>query len=146
MRKNKKISWNNYFMNIASVVSSRSPDPDTKVGCVIVDSNNRIISTGYNGTPSGFPLTEEDWSRPNKYKQIIHAEANAILYAKTDLNNCAIYATLQPCLECTKMICASGIKKIYYGIERPDKDSLKLLKSCGVTITKVPITIKFEII
>jgi dCMP deaminase len=138
----KRPTWNQYFMNIAYIVASRSPDPDTQVGCVIVDKDRRIVSTGYNGTPPGYPHLEEDWTRPNKYKMVTHAEINALLFSRTDLNNCSLYTTLQPCCDCIKAIAASGIKNIYYAEERPDKDLLKFVKNCGILLRKITISIK----
>jgi dCMP deaminase len=138
-------NWNEYFMNIASVVSTRSEDPNTHVGCVIVDKKNRIVSTGYNNTPPGYPNDKMDWSKENKNKVVSHAEQSAIIFAQRDLSECSLYSTLQPCPECAKFICASGIKTVYYAQERYDKDSLELFKNCGVTLKKVSLTINFEI-
>ena len=59
--------WEPYFLNIAEAVSKKSPDPNTKHGCVIVDAQNRVISTGYNGPVQGIPHDIIDWTRPNKY-------------------------------------------------------------------------------
>lgn len=117
-----RICWDEYFMEIAKVVSIRSPDNKRKVGCVIVDKNNRIVSTGYNGMVSGMNDTEIflPENRDKIYNLIIHAEMNAILYSKTNLEGCKMYTTLSPCVNCLKYIKTSGINDIYY-LERHNK-------------------------
>lgn len=112
------MTWHNYFMKMAEISALKSKDPRTKVGAVLVDENNRIISTGYNGMPKGFPDSQFIWDTDQKYSYVIHAELNAILYARKDLTNCKLYVTLTPCLECTKLIAASGIKEVYFGEDR----------------------------
>jgi dCMP deaminase len=109
------MNWLKYFMHIAEAVAQRSKDPTTKVGAIIVDKQNRIVSTGFNGMLAGFPETDELWhNREEKLKYVCHAEFNAILYAKQNLTECTVFVSLAPCLECTKMIAAAGIKQIYY--------------------------------
>jgi dCMP deaminase len=107
--------WNEYFINLADLVSSRSPDPVTKHGSIIVDSSNKIISTGYNGFPPNGPDLELPITRPEKYDFIIHAEMNAILSARCDLRGCSMYITGVPCKNCLKHIVAVGIKKLFLG-------------------------------
>lgn len=136
-------NWNQYFMNIALVVSTRSPDPHTKVGVVIVDPYKRIVSTGYNGTPPGYPKSEEDWTRPNKYKMVSHAEINALLFAKCDLSGCSLYTTLHPCIDCLKAISASGIKEVYFMESRDEStETLRFAKNCRINLRKIETTIK----
>jgi dCMP deaminase len=109
-------SKNLLFMRLAHAVSDGSPDPKTQVGAVLVDSKNRVISTGYNGPPAGFPDYEVDWTdRESVYPVIIHAEVNAILYSAAKINHhCKLFVTLSPCKECLKLVAASGIKTVYY--------------------------------
>lgn len=109
------MTWDEYFISIAKTVSSKSKDPSTKIGAVIVDENHRPISFGYNGLPQGakeefLTLTE----RPLKYHYVIHAEMNAILFAKRDLTNCTLYCEYAPCDACLKHIIQAGIKTVYY--------------------------------
>ena len=109
-----KPDWKEYFLNIAEVVATRSPDPKKHVGCVLV-KNNRIISTGYNGLPSG--LDESiDWNDRDTVKHlIIHAETNCLIYSNCIIDStCVLYSTLSPCSECLKLIAATGIKTVYY--------------------------------
>lgn len=110
-----KMTWDDYFIQISKTVASKSKDPSTKIGAVIVDENHRPISFGYNGLPQGadesrLTLTE----RPLKYHYVIHAEMNAILFAKKDLTNCILYCEYAPCDNCLKHIIQTGIKKIVY--------------------------------
>lgn len=124
------ISWDEYFMELAITSSKRSKDPSTQVGACIVN-NNKILSVGYNGSTRGFddddiPYNCEGEDPNSKYYGdiskikntfIVHAELNAILNYKgiaKDLENSTIYVTLFPCLECTKAIIQSGIKKVVY--------------------------------
>src|SRR3546814_4797914 len=74
-------TWTSYFMRIAQDVASRSKDPSTQVGAVLVDADNHIIATGYNGFPPGIEETPARWQRPDKYERVIHAEMNAIAHA-----------------------------------------------------------------
>lgn len=111
----KRIEWNNYFMAIAQDVSVRSPDANTKHGCVIVDDSNKIVSTGYNGFPAGGPDDLLPNTRPLKYDFIIHAEMNAILNSRCDLRGCSMYITGLPCKNCLKHIVGVGIKKLIIG-------------------------------
>lgn len=117
-------TWNRRFLELASYISNWSKDPSTKVGAVIVDQNRRIISTGYNGFPIG---VSDDFERLEnrefKYKAILHAEENAIMFAKRDLSNCSLYvSSLPPCSHCASLIIQSGIKNVYtWDQEIPDR-------------------------
>ena len=127
-------------MKLAFVVSERSPDLKTQVGAVIVDSKKRIVSTGYNGTPSGFDDSFIDWFDQSKHPYILHAESNAISFANTDLSGCTLYSTLLPCGECTKLIIQSGIRDIIYCDHRSGFEfSLDLMRKCGVIYRRVKI-------
>jgi dCMP deaminase len=107
--------WDPYFLNIAEAVSKKSPDPNTKHGCVIVDSQNRVLSTGYNGPVQGIPHDIIDWERPNKYMWMIHAEDNAVTFAKCDLTGSTAYITGRPCVPCLRRLIQSGVTKIVFG-------------------------------
>jgi len=112
------INWDDYFMSVAYISSLRSKDPRTQVGACIVDTNHRIISTGYNGMPNNCNDSEMPWESKEglegKYLYVVHSELNAILYAKNDLNGCILYSTLFPCNECAKSIIQSGISEVVY--------------------------------
>jgi len=135
------ISWEEYFMRIASTSALRSKDPSTKVGCCIV-KDHKIIGIGYNGMPNGIPddSPEISWERPEKYQYVVHAEVNAILNTVSfdKLRGATLYCTLFPCNECMKIIIQSGITEIVYADmkdpSRSDmKASLTMMKLAGLT-------------
>ncbi len=125
--KKSRPSWDEYFMAIAELVSSRSTCLRRKVGAVIV-KDKRILATGYNGAPTGLPhcldigCLREKLHIPSGERQELcrglHAEQNAILQAATNsritLKGSVIYVTCQPCITCAKMIVNAGIKKIFH--------------------------------
>lgn len=129
-----RMSKYDYFMQIADTVRLRSPDPKTKVGAVLVDSDSRILSTGFNGPPAGFPDAELDWgNREVVYPRVVHAEMNAILYASGRYEGSVLFCTLSPCKDCIKLIAAAGIKTIFYRDRYKDIEiSEKLAKEFGV--------------
>lgn len=103
-----------YFIDIAKAVASKSKDPSSKVGCVIVDEDNRIVSTGYNGFVAGCDEDHMSWERPEKYFLVIHAEENALIYSRRDLSNCRVYITHGPCEVCLKHLLQAKVRDIYY--------------------------------
>lgn len=132
-------SKDDYFMNIAEVVKLRSPDPKTQVGAVIVDSKNRIISTGFNGPPAGFPDEGLDWlDRDSVYPVLIHAEVNAILYSSSRFEGSKLYVTLSPCKECIKIVAASGIKTVVFKDKYKDFNITRpLAERFGITLIQL---------
>ncbi|MBR2588761.1 cytidine deaminase [Candidatus Saccharibacteria bacterium] len=113
--KSKQLSWDEYFMSIADVVASRSKDPSSKNGCVIVDSKHRPVSFGYNGMLQGadeskMTLTE----RPMKYYFSIHSEMNALLFAHRDVTGCTLYNKMASCENCLKYCLQAGITRFVY--------------------------------
>lgn len=114
------MKWINRFISLAETVSTWSKDPSKKIGVVITNQENKIISTGYNGFPKGINDSLERLN-DKEFKRAItlHAEENAILCAKQDLTNCIMYIYgLPPCAHCAAMIIQSGIKIIYYRIPK----------------------------
>jgi dCMP deaminase len=106
-------NWDERFSDVASLVSTWSKDPSTKVGCVIVDEKRHIIATGYNGFPRGVKDSADRLSdRPTKYLMIQHAETNAILNASADTGGATAYVTHFPCANCTGALIQAGIKRI----------------------------------
>ena len=107
-------SWDEYFKEIALVTSTRSPCERLHVGCVLV-YDNRIISQGYNGFLPGAPHTSI--VRDNHEQATVHAEQNAIADCAKRGVSCAnsiAYITHYPCIICTRLLLASGIKQIKY--------------------------------
>ena len=103
--------WDSRFMSMARLVASWSKDPSKKVGAVIVDSKNRVVSLGYNGPPRG---VEDDPSvnRDTKLRRTIHAEGNAILFAQGGTEGCTLYVTHHPCGPCAAIIIQAGIVRV----------------------------------
>lgn len=128
------------FIEIAQVIARKSKDPSTKVGSVIVDSENRIVSTGYNGFVSKNNEEYMTFDRPMKYHLTIHAEMNALLFAKQDLTGKIMYVTHSPCSECLKHILQCRIRTVYYAELYPkhtddQKEAIKcLILSTGAKI------------
>ncbi len=118
MKRNDYISWDEYFMGVALLAAKRSKDPNTQVGACIVDDNNIILSTGYNGFPYGCSDDIYPWEREGsdtKYNYVVHAELNAILNARgKNLKGAKLYVDLFPCNECAKAIIQSGISEVVY--------------------------------
>ncbi len=142
---NPRPSWDQYFMDIAKVVASRSNCSRRQVAAVIV-KDKRIISTGYNGTPRGTKnCNEGGCPRCNNLVEsgtrldeclCSHAEENSITqaaYHGVSVKGGTIYSTFAPCLMCTKMIINSGISEVVYNMSYPlNGVSLNLLKEAGV--------------
>ena len=116
--------WSDRFMELAEHVAQWSKDPSTKVGCVIVDKQNRVVSLGFNGFPRGIKdLAERYNDKETKYLFVAHAERNALDNAPLSVEGCTLYSPLLPCNECAKSIIQKGIKKVisYYPTEdRPN--------------------------
>lgn len=108
------LKWPHRFLDMATLAASWSKDPSTKVGAVIADSFNRIISIGYNGFAHSFPDEAEMLSsREKKLALTIHAEENALLFARQSVVGCTIYVTHQPCSLCMSKLAQVGIRLVY---------------------------------
>lgn len=106
-------NWDNRFLDMAKLVSTWSKDPSTKVGAVIVDPSNRLVSVGYNGFPKDITDNERLLDRGKKYDIIVHAEVNAILFSNKTLKGCTMYTwPFQPCPRCAGLIIQSGIRRV----------------------------------
>jgi len=132
MKRSDYLSWNDYFMAVAQLSAQRSKDPNTQVGACIVNTKNRIVGVGYNGFPNGCSDDEFSWDRDGdflntKYAFVCHSEQNAIISSTCDLEGATLFVTLFPCNECAKLIIQSGIKQIYYLIDKyKEQDSYKV--------------------
>ena len=122
------LSWAPYFLNVADVVRSKSKDPSTQVGAVIVGPNDQIISTGFNGFPREIDESIPDrWERPLKYSYVEHAERNAIYNAARHgiaLQGCTMYISglgppNVPCVDCARAVIQSGIVYIVGRSSKP---------------------------
>lgn len=139
--------WDKRFMELAKLVSSWSKDPSTKVGTVLV-RDRKIVSTGYNGFPTGIADDERLNDRPKKYPLVIHAEMNALIQAGINSDDCTLYLygfPGPPCQNCSKHVIQAGIIRIVHqvGDDMPDRWSQELeearntLKEAGVRIDTV---------
>ncbi|MDR0384346.1 MAG: dCMP deaminase family protein [Christensenellaceae bacterium] len=142
------LNWDETFMYMATLFSMRSSDPNTRVGAVIVNQENEVVSIGYNGMPRGADADAFPWERESpdgdplktKYFFAVHAERNAILNAarhETVCKDCKIYVSLFPCNECAKEIVQSGIKEIIYLSDKYHDEKIfiasrMILEACGI--------------
>ena len=143
-KRNDYISWDEYFMGVAILSGMRSKDPNTQVGCCIVSSDNKILSMGYNGLPTGCSDDEFPWLREGedpletKYLYTVHSELNAILnYRGGSLEGAKLYVSLFPCNECAKAIIQSGIKEVIYNSNKYEdtpsvQASMRMFDAAGV--------------
>lgn len=132
MENNK---WYSRFLNLAQHISCWSKDPSTKVGAVIFDSENRIVSVGYNGFPKNVVDDPEKYlNREIKYQMVVHAEINAILFAQRNLKGCSIATwPFMSCSNCTSAIIQAGIKSIVAPV-LPEELKQRWEKSCQISI------------
>jgi dCMP deaminase len=146
--KSQRPSWDEYFLNIAALVATRSTCLRRKVGAVVV-KNKQILATGYNGAPTGIEHCDkvgclrEKLNVPSGERhelcRALHAEQNAFLQAARHgvcLDGAVLYSTTQPCSICAKMIINTGIKKIIMRGEYPDEFAREILREGGI-ITEV---------
>ena len=138
--------WDKRFLQLAKHISEWSKDPSTQVGAVIVDSNNRVVSVGYNGFPQGISDDNRLDNRETKYKMILHAERNALLFAQRPLEGCTIYTyPFMPCPSCASMIIQSGISSVISYMnkdERWEKEfelSRQIFKEVDVFLYEYPL-------
>jgi dCMP deaminase len=142
-------SWDHYFMEIAALVAKRSTCLRRIVGAVIV-KNRRILSTGYNGAPSGIAHCAQtgclretmkiESGQRHELCRGIHAEQNAIIqaaYHGVSIQGGVLYCTNQPCSICTKMIINAGITEIYYENGYTDELSSILLEEAGIRLKQI---------
>ena len=132
-------------MTLAHVASLRSEDPFRKVGAVAFDFDNRVIGTAYNGLAPGYNAQAEFWSdRDARRKFMIHAEVNLCsLFTRGNVK--LVACTTKPCTSCMQMLCAYGVKEIYYGENYPDSEADAISAIYGVRLEQMaslPFTIE----
>jgi dCMP deaminase len=130
-------SWDDYFINIAVETSKRATCPRKAVGAVVT-VNNRIVSTGYNGSAPGLPhcINIGCIIEANHCIRAIHAEANALINAGLQHGKKAtIYTTLYPCDECAKLILAAGISRVVYKDMYPNEITRRIFVLAKKVIT-----------
>ncbi|MBK7804305.1 MAG: dCMP deaminase family protein [Chloracidobacterium sp.] len=116
--------WDKRFIGLALHVAEWSKDPSTRVGAVIVDNKQRVISMGYNGPPRG--VSDHYVTREDKLFKTIHAEENAVLFAKQDLTGATAYVTHPPCANCAAKLVQSGVTRVVF--PAPSEDFLSRWK------------------
>ncbi|KAB2925259.1 MAG: deaminase [Bacteroidetes bacterium] len=134
----RRVSWHEYFMNIAEQVATRSTCGRKHVGAVIV-RDKTILSTGYNGSLRGAPHCDDaDHDMENGHcVRTVHAEANAVAQAAkhgVGIDQSEIYVTASPCLTCFKLIANAGITKIHYKEFYRDERITEYAKQAGVKL------------
>tara|TARA_A200000159_G_scaffold11809_1_gene9969 strand:- start:13602 stop:14072 length:471 start_codon:yes stop_codon:yes gene_type:complete len=134
--------WDKAHLQAAETYAQLSSARRMKVGCVIV-KDNRIISIGYNGMPSGWDNNCEDVvGMPDDQtlktkKEVLHAESNAITkVAKSteSAEGAVLYSTCAPCIDCAKLIHQAGIRRVVYGHNYKSEEGLTFLEKCGIVL------------
>jgi dCMP deaminase len=137
----KQLELDKRYLRMALIWAENSYCLRRQVGALIV-KDNRIISDGFNGTPSGFENVCEDENNVTK-PYVLHAEANAITKVAASSNNskdATIYVTSAPCIECAKLIIQSGIRRVVYSEKYRVEDGLRLLERAGITLDYIGIS------
>ena len=134
----KQLTLDKRYIRMASIWAENSYCTRRKVGALIV-KNQRIISDGYNGTPSGFEnICEDDMGKTKPY--VLHAEANAITKVAKSANNCdgsTLYVTASPCIECAKLIIQAGIRRVVYADPYRSDEGIELLRRVGIECVQI---------
>jgi dCMP deaminase len=146
--KEKRPPWDVYFLDIAHFVATRSTCLRRHVGAVLV-KEKRILTSGYNGAPSGLThclelgCLREELKVPSGERhelcRALHAEQNAIIQAAVHgvaIKGSTLYATNQPCVICSKMIINAGIVRVVYDSGYPDEMSLEFMREAGIELVK----------
>ena len=131
------------YLRMATIWAENSYCRRRQVGAIIV-KDKMIISDGFNGTPSGFENVCEDENDSTK-PYVLHAEANAITKVARSSNSsdgATLYVTTSPCIECSKLIIQSGIKRVVYNESYRMHDGIDLLKRAGVEWVQIDINNK----
>ncbi|AGA70834.1 deoxycytidylate deaminase [Desulfitobacterium dichloroeliminans LMG P-21439] len=149
MKRLERPGWDEYFMQMAQVVAGRSTCLRRQVGAVIV-KDKQILSTGYNGSPSGLSHCAEkgclrqQLGIPSGERaeicRAVHAEQNALVQAAKHgvvINGADIYTTVQPCVLCTKLLINAGIKRVFYLYPYPDSLALELATEADLELVQL---------
>jgi dCMP deaminase len=150
MVEDTRISWDEYFMEMAKLAAKRSTCLRRQVGAVIVQDKH-VVATGYNGAPKGIPHCGElggcyreknniPSGERHELCRALHAEQNAIIQAATyaqGIDGATIYITHQPCVICAKMIINSGIERIVVNDGYPDQMAVDILEEAGLRIVRL---------
>jgi len=144
-----RLSKHQYYLNIADEVATRATCDRKHVGAVLVDAQNRVISTGYNGSPKGQPHCDDaghelvEIAGRDSCVRTLHAESNAIDRAPWEgMQGATLYVTVTPCYDCAKRIVSAGIIAVYFSEEYQSRNTDKvpqLFEAANVTLTHLPL-------
>jgi len=143
--KNGRPEWDAYWMGVVEAIARRSTCTRHNFGAVIV-SDKTIVSTGYNGSPRGLPhclkigcLRDQLGIKSGTMLEVcrgVHAEANAIIRGDPiRMDGATLYVNAKPCKYCARMIANSGVKRVVYIDDYPEKEGIVLLKQAGIECT-----------
>lgn len=126
-----------YAMALAHVASLRSEDPFRKVGAVAIDYDNRVIGTAYNGLAPGYNAAPEFWAdRDDRRKYMLHAEVNLCsLFTRGNVK--LVACTTKPCTSCMQMLCAYGIKEVYYRDDYPESEADAIAQRYSIALVQL---------
>ncbi|GAB1358261.1 dCMP deaminase family protein [Porphyromonadaceae bacterium] len=136
----KQLALDKRYLRMAKIWAENSYCKRRQVGALIV-KDKKIISDGYNGTPSGFPNLCED-ENGLTFPYVLHAEANAITKVACSNNSsegATIYCTSSPCIECSKLIIQAGIRRLVYCEQYRLMDGIQLLQRAGIEVAFIQI-------
>ena len=147
---NARPTWDEYFLEMARVIASRSTCLRRSVGAILVH-DKRILATGYNGAPANLPHCEEVGCRRQELGiasgerqelcRGLHAEQNAIIQGAlhgVSVRGSVLYCTTQPCVICAKMLINAGVQRVVYEGDYADQLSLEMLQQAGVELLRFP--------
>lgn len=139
-------NWTDYFLEMAHLVSSKSKDPSTKVGCVVITEDKVVAATGYNGLPRGVEDKAERMERPAKYLWTSHAEENAVAQAARvgmKLKGGTAFVTHMPCSRCARTLIQAGIENVVVDrgmTSMPQEEfdvAMQMFKEAGVDVAQI---------
>jgi dCMP deaminase len=132
-----RLSIPEYAMALAHVASLRSEDPFRKVGAVAIDFDNRVIGTAYNGLAPGYNAAPDFWSdRDDRRKYMLHAEVNLCsLFTRGNVR--LVACTTKPCTSCMQMLCAYGVKEVYYRDDYPESEANLIAERYGIQLEQL---------
>lgn len=144
MTRGKRPSWDGYFIQMTFVVAGRSTCLRRQVGAVMV-KDKQILSTGYNGSPSGLQHCEQvgclrqslgvPSGERHEICRAVHAEQNALVQAAKHgvaINGADLYVTHQPCVLCTKLLINAGVRRVVYVKPYPDSLAVAMASEAGL--------------
>lgn len=126
-----------YAMALAHVASLRSEDPFRKVGAVALDFDNRVIGTAYNGLAPGYDADADFWiDRDARRKYMLHAEVNLCsLFTRGNVR--LVACTTKPCTSCMQMLCAYGVKEVYFRDNYPESEADAIAGRYGISLIQL---------